>query len=103
MSDKVKYYETLRCRASLLRNELDEAIHALMNVERCVQDVGKADMGEPGELTEPDFKDLKKCVKQALFFTRIAEKANNDHIGEVDRALGQLGIDSQSAARRPTR
>lgn len=102
MSDRIAYYQTLRSRASRLRVELDEGIQALMNAEVCIKDIGKADLGELGELSATDHRDLKKCVKWALFYTRLAEKATNDHVNEVDRQLAQLGVDplAEAAARQ---
>jgi hypothetical protein len=98
MSDRAEYYVKLRTRASNLRTELDDGIQAFMTVDRRVQEIGKADFDEPGELSATDYDDLKTCVRMALFYARMAEKANNDHMSELDPELRQLGIDPLSGA-----
>lgn len=96
MSDRAKYYETLRTRASNLRTELDEGIQAFMTVEKRVREIGKADFEESGELSATDYEDLTTCVHLVLFYARMAERANNGHIAELDPELRRLGLDPLS-------
>ncbi|WP_236793300.1 hypothetical protein [Amycolatopsis sp. GM8] len=96
MSDRADYYKKLRTRASNLRTELDDGIQAFMTVDRRVDEIGKADFDEPGELSTTDYDDLKTCVEKVLFYARMAEKASNDHISELDRELRNLGLEPLS-------
>ena len=100
MSDRAKYYEMLRTRAGALRHDIDEGIQALLAIDLRVRDVGKADFGEPGELSITDYTDLKTCVAQALFYLRQAEHVTHNHVHELDEQLGALGVEPL-AARLP--
>lgn len=93
MSDTAAYYMKLRKRAEKLRERLDESIKHLMFADSDVNDLAKADLGEPGELSVMDQAYLERCVADALFYTRMAEEINNGYIADLDRQLPKLGID----------
>lgn len=87
MSDRAKYYETIRARAGVLRDDVDEGINVLLKVERRVQEIGEADFGEPAELSATNLGDLKTCAEQALFYLRLLEHITHNHLHELDEYL----------------
>lgn len=96
MSDTTAYYTKLRKRAGKLSERLDGSIKNLMFADSDVNDIGKADLGEPGELSTVDQAYLERCVADALFYTRMAEEINNGYLTGLDRQLRKLGIDPLS-------
>lgn len=92
MSDTRCYYEQLRGRARHLVSTLDDVVHGLVVAERGVDDVLRADMDNPGELSTTDAADLRQSLDSALFSVRAAERIAVEHVRDVDRAMRELGL-----------
>jgi hypothetical protein len=92
MSDTRSYYEQLRARARQLTSKLDDAMADLLAVEASVDEVMKADMDNPGELSTTDAADLRQFLDTALFSVRAAERIALDHVNDVDGAMRRLGL-----------
>lgn len=95
-SDRTDHYIKLRKRAGDLRDLLDDCIHRLMRVELAAQEVAKADLGVPGELSLTDQVYLERSVADALYYTKMTEKINNGHVENLDCELRKLGVDPLS-------
>ncbi|GHF85843.1 3',5'-cyclic AMP phosphodiesterase CpdA [Amycolatopsis bartoniae] len=95
MSDTRMYYGQLRGRARQLVKRLDEAMHGLMAVETAIEDVVRADMDNPGELSTTDRGDLRQFLETAQFSVRAAERIANEHVNDVERAMRRLGMDPE--------
>jgi hypothetical protein len=98
MSDTRLYYEQLRGRARRLVTQLDDAMNGLMSVESAVDDVMRADMDNPGELSTTDAADLRQLLETALFSVRAAERIAVEHVNDVDRAMRRLGLAEEKTA-----
>jgi hypothetical protein len=98
MSDTRLYYEQLRGRARQLVTQLDDAMNGLMSVESAVDDVMRADMDNPGELSTTDAADLRQLLETALFSVRAAERIAVEHVNDVDRAMRRLGLAEEKTA-----
>jgi hypothetical protein len=72
--DTEAHYDRMRSRAGKLCNDLDDAVHALLNVERAVSEVARADLGLMGELDEFEHADLEHFVRSAKLSLRAAER-----------------------------
>lgn len=92
MSDTRCYYETVRGRARHLVTTLDDVVHGLVVAELGVDQVLRADMDNPGELSTTDAADLRQCIDSALFAMRAAERIAVEHVRDVDRAMRDLGL-----------
>lgn len=92
MSDTRNYYEQLRGRARHLLSKLDDTMCDLLAVESAVDEVAKADMDNPGELSTTDAADLRQFLDAALFSLRGAERIAVEHVNDVDRAMFRLGL-----------
>ncbi|TVT49670.1 hypothetical protein FNH05_16710 [Amycolatopsis rhizosphaerae] len=92
MSDTRTYYEQLRARARHLLGKLDDTMSDLLAVESAVDEVSKADMDNPGELSTTDAADLRQFLDTALFSIRAAERIAVEHVNDVDRAMFRLGL-----------
>ncbi len=92
MSDTRTYYEQLRGRARHLVVKLDDAMADLMAVETAMEEVAKADMDNPGELSTTDTADLRQFLETARFSVRAAERIAVEHSNDVDRAMQRLGL-----------
>jgi hypothetical protein len=67
-----------------------------MCAESAVQDIAKADLGEPGELSGRDQSYLGRSIADALYYTKMTEEINNGHITDLDHELRNLGVDPLS-------
>lgn len=92
MSDTRCYYDQLRGRARHLVTTLDDVVHGLVLAERGVDEVLRADMDNPGELSTTDAADLRQNIESALFSVRAAERIACEHVRDVDRAMRGLGL-----------
>lgn len=95
MSDTRLYYGQLRGRARQLVKQLDNAMHGLLDAEIAVEQVTRADMDNPGELTTTDTADLRQLLESAQFAVRAAERIANEHVKDVEGAMRRLGMDPQ--------
>jgi hypothetical protein len=98
MGDTRLYYEQLRGRARQLVNRLDDTMNDLVLVERAVDEVMRADMDNPGELSTTDSGDLRQLLDTAMFSVRAAERIAVEHVNDVDRAMRRLGLSEEKAA-----
>lgn len=98
MSDTRLYYEQLRGRARQLVNRLDDAMNDLMSANSAVEEVMRADMDNPGELSTTDAADLRQLLDTALFSLRAAERIAVEHVNDVDRAMRRLGLAAEKTA-----
>lgn len=93
MSDTRNYCQLRSQRARDLRVRIDDAINALLVVNRAIDEVSHADMDMPGELDAVELGDLQRCVETALFSMRAAERIANAHIADMDQEISRLDID----------
>lgn len=98
MSDTRRYYEQLRGRARQLVDRLDDALDGVLSVDRAVDDVLRADMDNPGELSTTDSEDLRRLLDSARFSLRCAERIAVAHVGDVEEATRRLGMAEDKAA-----
>ena len=98
MSDTRLYYEQLRGRARQLVKRLDDAMNELMSADSAVEEVMRADMDNPGELSTTDAADLRQLLDTALFSLRAAERIAVEHVNDVDRAMRRLGLVAEKTA-----
>ncbi|MTD53626.1 hypothetical protein [Amycolatopsis pithecellobii] len=92
MSDTRLYYEQLRGRARQLVNRLDDAMDGVLAIDRAVDDVLRADMDNPGELSTTDSEDLRQLLDTARFSLRSAERIAVAHVSDVEAAMRRLGL-----------
>ena len=95
MSDTQMYYGQLRGRARQLVKQLDEAMHGLLAVETAIEQVLRADMDNPGELSTTDSSDLRQFLETAQFSVRAAERIANEHVSDVEQAMRRLGMEPE--------
>lgn len=98
MSDTRLYYEQLRGRARQLVKRLDDVTNGLIMVESAVDEVMRADMDNPGELSTTDAADLRQLLDTALFSVRAAERIAVEHVNDVDTAMRRLGLAEEKTA-----
>lgn len=98
MSDTRLYYEQLRGRARQLVDRLDDAMNDLMSADSAVEEVMRADMDNPGELSTTDAADLRQLIDTTLFSLRAAERIAVEHVNDVDRAMRRLGLVTEKTA-----
>ncbi|GAB2973524.1 hypothetical protein LWP59_30435 [Amycolatopsis acidiphila] len=98
MSDTRLYYEQLRGRARQLVDRLDDTMNDLVLVESAVEEVMRADMDNPGELSTTDAADLRQLLDATLFSVRAAERIAVEHVNDVDRAMRRLGLSTEKTA-----
>lgn len=91
MSDTRFYYEQMRGRARHLVETLDDAMTGLLLADSAVDEVMKADMDNPGELSPTDAADLRQSLESALFSLRAAERIAVEHAADVARATRNSG------------
>ncbi|GAA5159803.1 MULTISPECIES: hypothetical protein [Amycolatopsis] len=92
MSDTQCYYGQMRGRARQLVSKLDDAMNDLVLVEAAVEEVLRADMDNPGELSTTDGADLRQFLDSAQLAVRAAERIANEHVRDVERAMQRLGL-----------
>jgi hypothetical protein len=87
MGDSKDYYEQLRGRARHLVRKLNDVLADLALADHAVDEVMKADMDNPGELSPMDAADLRQLLETALFSVRGAERIAAGHEGDVERVI----------------
>ncbi|NKQ56578.1 hypothetical protein HFP15_27240 [Amycolatopsis sp. K13G38] len=92
MSDTKVYYEQLRGRARQLVTSLDDTMTDLMAVEIAINEVSKADMDNPGEMSTTDTGDIRHLLETAQFSIRSAERIAVEHSNDVEQAMKRLGL-----------
>ena len=92
MSDTKVYYEQLRGRARQLVASLDDTMTDLMAVELAINEVFKADMDNPGEMSTTDSHDMRYLLERAQFSIRAAERIAVEHSNDVEQAMKRLGL-----------
>lgn len=92
MSDTRFHYERMRGRARQLVERLDDVMAGLLQADRAVDDVMKADLDNPGELSPTDAADLRQALENALFSVRAAERIAVAHAADVLRAMRGSGL-----------
>jgi hypothetical protein len=92
MSDTRFYYERMRGRARHLVERLDEVMAGLLQADRAVDEVMKADLDNPGELSPTEAADLRQALENALFSVRAAERIAVAHAADVLRAMRGSGL-----------
>ncbi|WP_236788775.1 hypothetical protein [Amycolatopsis sp. GM8] len=98
MSDTQLYYEQLRGRARQLVNRLDDALDGVLAIDRAVDEVMRADMDNPGELSTTDGEDLRQFLDTARLSLRAAERIAVAHASDVEGAMRRLGLAGEKAA-----
>lgn len=96
MSDTRFYYQRLHDRARHLVERLDDAMAGLLLADRAVDEVMKADMDNPGELSPTDAADLRQSLETAMFSVRAAERIAVAHIADVVRAMRNSALIRES-------
>lgn len=86
MNDSDQQFVRMRERASDLCHRIDDAVSALMAVSSAVHEVARSDLDVAGELAVTDHEDLVRCVDDATFSTRTAERIALEHLDDVRRA-----------------
>lgn len=98
MGDTRFYYEQLRDRARRLVRKLDDAMTGVLLADSAVDEVMKADMDNPGELSPTDAADLRQSIENALFALRAAERIAVEHAADVGRAMrASLAVDADAS------
>ncbi|TNC23931.1 hypothetical protein [Amycolatopsis alkalitolerans] len=92
MSDTRLYYEQLRGRARQLVNRIDDAMDGLLSVDGAIDEVMRADMDNPGEMSTTDAEDIRRMLDTARFSLRAAERIAVTHAGDVDGAMRRGGL-----------
>jgi hypothetical protein len=100
MGDTRFFYERMRDRARHLVEKLDDAMAGVLVVDQAVDEVMKADMDNPGELSPTDAADLRQSLENALFSLRAAERIAVEHTGDVARAMRDSAVGGADLARQ---
>jgi hypothetical protein len=96
MSDTRTCYERMRERARRLVEQVDDAMTGLLLADRAVDEVMRADMDRPGELSPTDAADLRQSLENAMFSLRAAERIAVEHASDVARAMRTSPVAGES-------
>lgn len=91
-SDTAHHNERMHERATALSHRLDEVISALMAADRAATEVARSDLDAAGEMATTDHEDLIRCLKDAQFSARTAERIVLDHLGDIRRAAAAAEV-----------
>ncbi|HVW45334.1 MAG TPA: hypothetical protein VHC18_28680 [Amycolatopsis sp.] len=86
MSDSDQHNVRMGQRASTLCDRLDDVISALMVADRAASEVARSDLDVAGEMGSTDHSDLVRCLEDAEFQARTAERIAHEHLDHVRRA-----------------
>lgn len=86
MSDSNKHAARMGERASTLCDRLDDAISAVLEADQAMREVARSDLDAAGEMASTDQGDLVRCLEDAGFAVRTAERIALGHLSEARRA-----------------